>query len=134
MHYWAGFSALLIFEWLKFLTRRYAHINQTLQNTFSSQVLLTHYVVKELQVIGLIFTNLEEMTSSLNKLFSFHLLFLLVSSIFTTLYGLSFAIILFYSLQSSLAAIVHSTIFFVSISNYSLKVTNISTFRQTYWP
>ncbi|KAH1029858.1 hypothetical protein HUJ05_003014 [Dendroctonus ponderosae] len=115
VNYWAGFSTLMIFEWLNFIRRRYEHLDQYVKTVVSQKVLLLPVVVKELRLIGEVYKNLTELTVELNALFSFHLFFVISVSMVLTLHGLSFSLVLLYTLVSSIAALIFVVVFFVSL-------------------
>lgn len=104
----------MIFEWLNFIRRRYEHLDQYVNKIISQKVILVSLAVKELRLVGEVYKNLTELTVELNTLLSFHLFFLISVSMVLTLHGLSFSLVILYSLSSRLAGLNYVVAFFVS--------------------
>ncbi|XP_066254949.1 uncharacterized protein [Euwallacea similis] len=115
IHYWASFATVLIYEWLKVLRRRYSHVNKYIKLLLLSKVVVVRQICHQLRIVAEIYANLDEIIQELNIVFSYHLLFLIVTSILITLHGLSFAMVMFYSLGSSITALVYVSVFFANI-------------------
>ncbi|KAL1493345.1 hypothetical protein ABEB36_011417 [Hypothenemus hampei] len=114
-HYWALFSTFLIYEWIKFLSRRFKFLDEYLGKQFSKRVIVLHETAKELRSIGKIYKNLSDLVHQSNKIFFYHLTSLTVLSLLITLHGLSFAVVQFYNVRSSLAALGFVTAYFINI-------------------
>ncbi|XP_066157939.1 uncharacterized protein [Euwallacea fornicatus] len=115
IHYWTSFATIVILEWLEVLRRRYDHVNKYIKQLLLSRIGVVHQICHQLRIVTEIYSNLDEIIHELNTVFSYHLFFLIITSILMTLHGLSFAMVMFYTLGSSVTALAYVSAFFANI-------------------